>query len=157
MRLVVALSSLLLLLSCAAGSADAESDENSPCPLLARDADAVIARAVAPEGGERLLCRYDHRSDGGLRLRGVEPISEASGDALYAEFENRSLAMVDCQPRPAMPLFAVVDRDGEGRSRVVTVDLGLCGTVLAEVAGKEEYGLAGASYQSLLTRTWAPR
>jgi hypothetical protein len=66
--------------------------------------------------------------------------------------------MVDCGEQPHRPLYAVLDRDDEGRPRVVTVDLGFCGTIVAEVAGDDQpWGLASRAHRRLLAAAWAAR
>jgi hypothetical protein len=65
--------------------------------------------------------------------------------------------MVDCGLRPAKPLYAVLDRDAEGDRRVVTVDLGFCGSVAAEVAGQQLWGLATGAHRRLLAEAWGTR
>lgn len=128
------------------------------CPRRARDAEEVVERAEVPGAystlHSALLCRYHHEIEGKLALDGAVLVDSPTADALHDAYRDRSLAMVDCEPQPRMPLFAVLDRDPVGRQRVVTVELALCASIAARVAGEDTYGLATRAHQELLLDAW---
>jgi hypothetical protein len=55
---------------------------------------------------------------------------------------------------PSLPLYAVLDRSATGKPRVVTVDLGSCGELRSEVAGRAGRGLARGAHVILLVKVW---
>jgi hypothetical protein len=120
----------------------------------------VVARARVPVGlGElhaALLCRYRHTS-GGLALEGARRLDVRTAERLHQAFTHRSRAMVDCGEQAGRPLYAVLDQDADGGRRVVTVDLAFCGTVVAEVAGDQLWGVANRTHRRLLTAAWDAR
>lgn len=132
------------------------------CPRRARDAERLVEQAEPPTAYRALfsavLCRYAHSAEGTLMLEGAVPVDFRTAEALHRAYRDRSLAMVDCEPQPR-PLFAVLDRDGQEQPRVVTVDLGLCGSIEALVPGpldslRSTYGLATQRHMRLLQEAW---
>lgn len=136
------------------------------CPRRAHGDARLIERLVVPDDGLNagVLCRYSRRPDGSLvRSGSAQPLTWRQAAQLWQAFTARSLGMVDCQPTPEQGVYAVLDRGREGQARVVTVDLGLCGTIRAVVRGgvleepEQLWGLATREHRRLIRAAWSSR